>query len=198
MPFDLTPAAETLVEAARAFAPEASALAAACERTRAPDPALIPIAAALGLTSMQIPEAYGGAGLSFSARAAVAEALGAACYGVAMAVINSHNCAHRLARLAPPDAAERLVPGLVRGELIGCTAMTEPAAGSDFAALETTAVQDGDGWRLTGEKAWIANARLADLAVVFAQTGAPGDAKGVAGFLVETARPGVRATDRGL
>lgn len=198
MPFDLSSAGLALVDAARGFATEASRRAAACERSRSPDPGLIPAAAALGLTAMQVPPALGGHGLPFSARAAAAEALGAACYGAAMSVINSHNCALRLARLAPPETAERLVPGLVDGSLVGCTAMTEPGAGSDFAAIETRAEKDGDGWRLTGRKAWISNARLADVAVVSAQTGAPGDAKGVAGFLVETARTGVEALPDGM
>ncbi|MEO0680690.1 MAG: acyl-CoA dehydrogenase [Pseudomonadota bacterium] len=206
MPYDLTPDALQAVDAARAFAPEAARRAAAAEAARAPDPGLIPAAAEAGLTGMQIPRDLGGAGLPFAARAAVAEALAGACYGVAMAVVNTHNCALRLARLAPRDMAERLVPALVRGTLVGCTAMTEPAAGSDFAALETTARRDArDGlaapdapWRLDGAKAWIVNARLADLAVVFAQTGAVGDGKGIAGFLVETARPGAARTARGM
>ncbi|MEM6440484.1 MAG: acyl-CoA dehydrogenase family protein [Pseudomonadota bacterium] len=197
-PWDLTDTGRDLVAAARGFAPEAAKIAAAADEARAPDPSLIPKAAELGLTGMQVPPEHGGAGLAYSARAAVAEALGAVCYGVAMSVINSHNCALRVARFAPAETAERLAGPLARGEIVGCTAMSEPNAGSDFAALATTAARDGDGWRLTGEKAWICNAPLADVAVVFAQTAEPGDAKGVGGFLVETSRPGVRATGPAL
>ena len=185
-----------LVEAARAFAEETAApAAAAAERTRSPDRDLIRAAAALGLTAIQVPKAEGGLGLPFAARAGVAEALSRACYGVAMAVINSHNAALRLARLADAPTRARLIPGLLSGELIGCTAMSEPGAGSDFAAISTTARRDGAGWILDGEKAWVTNARAADLTVLFAQTGEIGDARGVAGFLVETARDGVAAVE---
>lgn len=196
----LTPAERELAEKARAFAREVGdPIAAACERSRTHDRALIRKAAALGLTAIQTPREMGGLGMSFAARAAVAEALGEACFGVAMAVINSHNAAFRLSKLAPGGLAERLIPGLLSGELVGCTAMSEPGAGSDFAALTTRATRANGGWRLSGEKAWVTNARHADLTILFAQTGLEGSAAGIAGFLVETARPGIAVSpDNGL
>src|SRR6056297_292888 len=198
MPYDLVPDARALADAARGFARYVAAPhAARCERERTHDRALFREAAALGLTAVQTPRQMGGLGLPFAARAAVAEALGEACWGVAMAVINTHNAAFRLARMAGGDLRGRLLPGLLSGELVGCTAMTEPHAGSDFAALRTTARRDGDGWRLDGEKAWVVNAAHADVIVVFAQTGEIGDAKGVAGFVVETAREGARVATGG-
>jgi alkylation response protein AidB-like acyl-CoA dehydrogenase len=112
-----------------------------------------------------------------------------------MAIVNSHNAAHRIARLASAEAKARLLPPLLSGEIVGCTAMTEPAAGSDFAAIRTRARREGDGWRLDGAKTWVTNARHAAVSVVFAQTREAGDAGGVAGFLVDLRQAGVARRD---
>ncbi|MGM0585190.1 MAG: acyl-CoA dehydrogenase family protein [Pseudomonadota bacterium] len=195
----LTPAEESLVAAARDFAErELVPMAMRCEQSRAHDPDLFRRAAGLGLIGIQIDAADGGLGFSFACKSRVAEQLARADYGLSMAVINSHNAAHRLARLAPAEMKARLLPRLLSGEITGCTAMTEPGAGSDFAAIGTTARREAGGWRIDGAKTWVTNARHASLAVLFAQTGEIGDAKGVAGFLVELTREGVRRRDDGL
>ena len=107
-----------------------------------------------------------------------------------MAVINSQNVADDLSRWLPAAGSKRWVPGLLSGELIGCTALTEPGAGSDFSAVTTRAVQTSDGWRLQGEKAWIINAKIADVFLVYAQTQPGAGAAGIAAFVVEEKRPG--------
>lgn len=192
----LTPAETALVAAARDFAEtELAPMAARCEAAGAHDPELFRKAARLGLIGIQIDPAEGGLGLSFACKSRVAEALARADYGLSMAVVNSHNAAHRLARLGSAEMKARLLPGLLAGEITGCTAMTEPGAGSDFAAIATTARPRGEGWALDGAKTWVTNARHASLAVTFAQTGAPGEAGGVAGFLVELTRAGVTRRD---
>lgn len=83
---------------------------------------------------------------------------------------------------------DRWLPALVRGERIGCFGMTEPEAGSDPQSMRTTAVEDGEGYVLNGRKMWITNGELADVAVIWAQTG-----EGIRGFLVEKGTPGFSA-----
>jgi acyl-CoA dehydrogenase len=80
---------------------------------------------------------------------------------------------------------DRWMPEITSGRLAVAFALTEPGAGSDAAALETRAEPDGDGWRLTGEKAYISNAPEADVATVFARTSDDG-ARGVTAFVVPT------------
>lgn len=78
---------------------------------------------------------------------------------------------------------------MARGEVIGCFALTEPAAGSDPASMTTFARRDGDDWVLTGAKRWIGLASIAQVAIVWAQTDA-----GVRGFIVPTDAPGFEVT----
>jgi butyryl-CoA dehydrogenase len=85
---------------------------------------------------------------------------------------------------------ERWLPGLAKGEKIGCFALSEPASGSDAAALRTTARRDGDGWILNGTKNFITNGAFADLTIVFAQTDPEQRHKGIVAFVVEKGTPG--------
>jgi glutaryl-CoA dehydrogenase len=85
---------------------------------------------------------------------------------------------------------EQWLPAMAAGEVIGCFGLTEPDAGSDPAAMSTTARPDGDGWVLSGTKLWITNGTIADLAVVWART-----PDGIGGFLVPTSTPGFSARE---
>lgn len=89
------------------------------------------------------------------------------------------------------ELAERWIPGVKTGAVVPAFALTEPGAGSDAAALALRAEPDGDGWRLTGEKAWISNAPDADVYVVFARTDPTGGARGVTAFVVPGGSPGL-------
>jgi len=91
---------------------------------------------------------------------------------------------------------ERYLPGVQRGERIAALAMSEPNAGSDFAALATQARRDRDCWVLNGTKTWISNAGLADQYVVFAKTDPDAGAKGISAFVVEAGDPGFSVTAR--
>jgi alkylation response protein AidB-like acyl-CoA dehydrogenase len=161
------------------------------ERARGVDREAIAAAAALGLTALQVPVDHGGLGLPFSAKLRVAQRLAAADFGFAFSLVNTHNVAAKLALEAAPAVARQWVPGLVAGRLIGCTALTEPGAGSDFASIVTHAQRIDGGWRLDGEKAWITNASDADVVVLYAQTEPSAGARGVAGFVVDARRAGV-------
>jgi alkylation response protein AidB-like acyl-CoA dehydrogenase len=90
---------------------------------------------------------------------------------------------HPIGRAARPRLRDEWVPKLTSGEAVAAFALTEPDAGSDAAALALKAERDGDGFRLTGTKAWISNAPDADVYTVFARTGEPGP-RGVTAFVV--------------
>lgn len=151
---------------------------------------IFPTVAQLGLTSIETPVENGGLGLPFSVKARIAETLGAADYGLAMAILNTQNIAAKLARDASPHVAARYIPDILSGTRLGCTALTEPSAGSDFASISTTATRNGDGWVLNGEKAWIINAAAADVIVLYAQTSPGSGGKGIAAFLIDGQRDG--------
>lgn len=181
------------LQAIAVFASTTVAVAAAdWSRGIAPDRQIFARAAELGLTGIQVPVEHGGLGLSYAFKVRACEILAAADFGFAMSVVNTHNIAHRLAVVAPPDVRERYLPQLLDGRSTACTALTEPGVGSDVAAMTTTAVRDGDGWIITGEKAWIINARHADTAIVYAQCGQKGDHAGIGAFLVDLTVPQCR------
>src|ERR1700756_4378248 len=80
---------------------------------------------------------------------------------------------------------QQFLPRMARGELIGCFGLTEPDFGSNPAGMRTFARRDGDSWILNGEKTWITNGSMADVAVVWARA-----EEGILGFLVERGTPG--------
>ena len=154
------------------------------------DAALSTAAASGGLFGISVPPAFGGAGASFACKARIAEVLAGADFGLAMALINSHNVADNLARNAIPKVARRYVPEILAGRMAACTALTEPGAGSDFAAITTRATVVEGGWRIDGAKAWIINATRAGVIVLYAQTEPGSGAAGIAAFVVDAARAG--------
>ncbi|SNT73460.1 Acyl-CoA dehydrogenase [Paracoccus seriniphilus] len=159
---------------------------------QAPGSELFRRAGELGLMRLCVPEADGGLGFSFAMKAQVCAILASADFGFAMSVVNTHNVAARIAASGSAGARAAFLTGLLWGEASACTALTEPATGSDVAAMETRATRVRDGWVLDGEKVWIVNARHAATAIVYAQTGTTGDARGIAAFLVDLTAPGCR------
>lgn len=91
---------------------------------------------------------------------------------------------------------QKYLPGVMEGRRLGAFALSEPESGSDVASLRTAARRDGNGYVLNGAKTWISNAGIADHYVVFARTGEPGDAKGLAAFVVEAGTPGLAITEK--
>ena len=144
----------------------------------------------IGLTRLQVPQAFGGLAMSFSCNAQLADVLGAGDCCFTMSLINTQNIAAKLARDARPEVAARYVPDLIAGRRLGCTALTEPGAGSDFAAIATQTKRVEGGWRIDGAKAWITNAGEADVVVLYAQTEPGSGGRGIAGFLIDGRRPG--------
>lgn len=94
------------------------------------------------------------------------------------------------------DQKARWLPGVAAGETIAAFALSEPEAGSDVAALSTTARRDGDHWVLDGTKTFISNGGLADRYTVFARTGEEPGARGLSAFVVDAATPGFEIVER--
>jgi alkylation response protein AidB-like acyl-CoA dehydrogenase len=186
-----TPAEQSLLDRAAAFARDVVAPGApAWERERRVGRDALRAAAAIGLNGIEVPEAFGGQGCGFACKVAACEQLAAADFGFTMSWVNSHNVAARLASAAPAALAHRFVPALLAGERLGCTALSEPGAGSDFAAITTRAARVPGGWRIDGAKAWITNAAEAEVIVLYAQTEPGHGGRGIAGFVVDGTRAG--------
>ncbi|MBT5781244.1 MAG: acyl-CoA dehydrogenase, partial [Rhodospirillaceae bacterium] len=88
------------------------------------------------------------------------------------------------------------LPAVRSGQKIAAFALSEPEAGSDVAAMATTAVRNGNGWRINGEKTWISNGGIADYYTVFARTGEAPGARGLSAFIVDAATPGLDIAER--
>ena len=89
-----------------------------------------------------------------------------------------------LVTYARPEQRDELLPKLMRGELLFALGLTENQAGSDAAAIRTTATRTQSGWCLDGHKTWISNGGIADVYTVFARTGEAPGAKGMSAFIL--------------
>ncbi|MGH3737544.1 MAG: acyl-CoA dehydrogenase family protein [Micromonosporaceae bacterium] len=152
--------------------------------------------AAAGLTGLCVPTRYGGRQLTATDTVAVLEALGGSCVDNGlMFALGAHlwACTYPLVRFGDDAQRERWLPGLASGGLIGAHAATEPGAGSDAAAIRTTAIRTDTGWVLNGTKTFITNAPVAGLFLVTAVTEPDHGAMGISGFLVPAGAPGLTA-----
>jgi glutaryl-CoA dehydrogenase len=149
---------------------------------------LIPEMANLGLLGMKL-HGYGGAGANSVAYGLANQELERGDSGLRsfISVMNAL-VIHPIATFGSEEQKERWLPDLVWGKVVGCFGMTEPQAGSDPQSMQTTAVREGRDYVLNGRKMWITNGELADVAVIWAQTG-----NGIRGFLVEKGTPGFSA-----
>ncbi|WP_218510417.1 acyl-CoA dehydrogenase family protein [Variovorax sp. dw_308] len=154
---------------------------------------LVAAMAAQGLFGFSIPEAYGGAGMTTEELVRAAMELSQCSVAFRARVgTNTGIGSEALVVDGNEEQKRRYLPAMASGELTGCFALTEPGAGSDAVALQTTAVRDGDDYVLNGTKCFITNAPIAGLFTVMARTdkSKPG-ASGVTAFLVERATPGL-------
>jgi alkylation response protein AidB-like acyl-CoA dehydrogenase len=143
--------------------------------------------AELGLMGVCVPEEYGGAGADFLSYILVLEELSRADAGVGVTVaVHTSAVTLPLLTFGTDEQRSRFVPPIARGEHLGSFALTEAEAGSDAGALRTRAEPDGDGWRISGAKQWITNARYAGTILLFARTNpeTPG-AGGVSAFILD-------------
>ena len=143
-------------------------------------------AGAAGLLGMTVPEEYGGHGGDFRHDLVVLDQQAAK--GVDGFAASLHNVIilPYIVRHGTEEQKQRWLPRLVTGELISAIAMTEPGVGSDLQSIATTAVRDGNGYRLNGAKTFISSGQLANFVVVVAKTDPALRAKGISLLCVET------------
>lgn len=147
-------------------------------------------AMALGLGGIMVSEDFGGSGLGRLEAVLVYEALAKGCPAIS-AYLSIHNMvASMIDKHGSAAQKQNYLPKLCAGEMLASYCLTEPACGSDAAALSTRAEKQDDGYSLTGQKMFISGAGETDLYVVMARTGGPGP-KGISAFLIEKDAPGL-------
>ena len=150
--------------------------------------------AEFGILGLPVPDAYGGSGLDVLTTMLAMEALGYACRdnGLLFA-LNAQMWAVQtpIHRFASDEQRDRYLPALVRGEIIGAHAITEPGSGSDAFAMSATAERRGEHYILNGAKTFVSNAPIADLFLVFASTNRARGFMGISAFLIEKGHVGL-------
>ncbi len=191
MNFDLTPEQQQVRERARAFArQEVAPLAREADEKGEFPLHLVRRMGQAGLLAGPISPDYGGAGMDYLSFALVYEELGRVDSSVrGFLAVHGGLVSLCIRDWGTEEQKRRYLPRLASGEWIGCYCLTEPNAGSDAASIETTAREEADGWVLNGEKTWITNGNLANLAVVFATRDPLARHRGICAFLVETDNP---------
>jgi butyryl-CoA dehydrogenase len=148
---------------------------------------------ALGLLGGVVEPVYGGYGMDAVSFTLVCEELGRADSSVrGFLTVHASLVAGCIQDWGREEQKRTILPRLATGEWIGCYCLTEPNAGSDVASMEATARADGTDYVLTGEKIWITNGNLADVALVFATRDRGERHRGISAFVVETTTPGFR------
>ncbi len=185
-----TPEAAELLEltrdlAARELAPRAAEMEAAGEFPRE----LFRVLGKAGLLGLPYPEEYGGADQPYEVYLQVLEELAAAWLTVAEGVsVHTLSC-FPLATYGTDEQKSRWLPDLLGGDLLGAYSLSEADSGSDAAALRTRAVRDGDEYVVTGTKAWVTHAGVADFYSVMVRTSDDGP-RGISTLLVPAGVPG--------
>lgn len=187
----LTEVQHAIFEMAHGFGQEKIApFAQAWERAGEIPKSLWPEVAALGLGGIYVSEDFGGAGLTRLDATLVFEALAMACPSVA-AFLSIHNmCGGMIDKFGQAEAKARWLPKICTMETVFSYCLTEPASGSDAAALRTRAIRGTDGWRLTGTKAFISGGGYSDAYIVMARSGDAGP-KGISALIVEDGAAGL-------
>jgi alkylation response protein AidB-like acyl-CoA dehydrogenase len=143
-----------------------------------------------GLLGLPYPQEYGGGGQPYEVYLQVLEELASRWLAVAEAVsVHTLSC-YPVAHAGTEEQRKRFLPDLLGGELLGAYCLSEPQGGSDAAALATRARRHGDEYVVSGTKAWITHAAVADVYNVFCRTGGPG-AAGVSCLLVDAGTDGI-------
>jgi alkylation response protein AidB-like acyl-CoA dehydrogenase len=194
MDFELDQDLTMLRDMARDFAEsELVPRAARHDREETLDPAVIAKMSELGLMGLTLPEEHGGAGMGNLALCVALEEINRACAstGVTLSVHNSLIGAP-IRRFGSEAQKAEWLPKLASGEILGGYCLTEAGAGSDAAALATTAVEDGDAWVINGTKLFVTNGGWAGLFLVYARTDPQvSKAKGISAFIVPRGTPGL-------
>jgi glutaryl-CoA dehydrogenase len=158
---------------------------------------LIPELGELGVLGANLPEEYGCAGLNNVAYGLIMQELERGDSGIRSFVsVQGALVMYPIFAFGSEEHRREWLPRLATGDAIGCFGLTEPDYGSNPGGMITRAEKTADGWKLNGAKMWITNGSMADVAVIWAQTGELGDVKGIRGFVVPTDTPGFSAKDQ--
>ena len=158
---------------------------------------IIPELGELGVLGANLPEEYGCAGLGNVAYGLIMQELERGDSGIrSFASVQGALVMYPIHAFGSEEQKREWLPGMASAEKIGCFGLTEPDYGSNPAGMVTTAKRTDSGWVLNGSKMWITNGSMADVAVVWAQTGEIGDVRGIRGFLVPADAPGFTARDQ--
>ncbi|MBL7075656.1 acyl-CoA dehydrogenase [candidate division KSB1 bacterium] len=146
----------------------------------------------LGFMGITVPEEYGGAGLDPICSCLAIEEISKidASMGVILSVTNSLAC-HPIERFGTEEQKRRYLVPLASGQMLGGFSMSEPGAGSDAAALTTTAVRDGDFYVINGGKNFVTSGKNGDVFILMAVTDKAKGAKGISAFILEQGTPGM-------
>ncbi|MEX0960275.1 MAG: acyl-CoA dehydrogenase family protein [Burkholderiales bacterium] len=192
MNFELSDEQKLIKNTAREFArKEIQPIAAQCDADACFPATIWDKAREVGLVNMTVPVEFGGSGWGALDLAIVTEELAWACAGMTGALGINAIVADVFHCAGFPDQKKRVFARLLDGA-VGAYALTEPAAGSDVAAIATRAERKGERYVLNGSKVWISNAPLADLFIIFAKTDPNAGHKGISAFLVDRDTPGLR------
>lgn len=152
----------------------------------------------LGLLSLQVPEAYGGADLDTLSASIAVEEIGRVCgsTGLSISAHNGLGCGP-IVKWGTGAQKEAYLPVLMGGDVLGALALTEPQAGSDLlTGASTMATLDGDSWVINGQKAWITNASVAPVMTVLCRTDKEAGSRGFSMILVDPTTEGVTVHPR--
>jgi butyryl-CoA dehydrogenase len=151
----------------------------------------------LGLMGVTIPQAQGGAGLDYVASAAALETVARASATLAVILaVNNSLVAEPILEFGSDEQKARWLTPLASGRAVGAFALSEENAGTDAANQQTRVTHDGFGYRLSGQKVWVANAVAADVVIVFAAGQPSVESRGISAFLVPMDAKGIRKRAR--
>jgi glutaryl-CoA dehydrogenase (non-decarboxylating) len=145
----------------------------------------------LGFYGTMIPEIYGGNGLGFLAMVLITEEIARVHSAMRVAINMQIGPALTVLQFGTEEQKTKFIPGLVSGETIGCFAITEADAGSDVAAMRTTATRSGDEYLLNGGKLWISNGPVTNGGLVYAYTDKAQKHRGMSAFFADWNEPGL-------
>ncbi len=148
----------------------------------------------LGMMGVLVPEAYGGTGLGYFEYSAVIQEIAKVCGSIGLSLA-AHNslCTGHIMTFGNENQKQKYLPKLATAEFIGAWGLTEPNTGSDAGNMKTTAVQEGNQWRINGTKSWITHGKSGDVAVVICRTGEPRAKNNSTAFIVDRGTPGFSA-----
>ncbi|MCZ7571370.1 MAG: acyl-CoA dehydrogenase [Ardenticatenaceae bacterium] len=194
MDFELTAEQKMIRDIAREFAQDVIApIAAAYDESGEFPMETVKQMGELGLMGIEVPEAYGGAGLDTLCYVLAMEEISKAdaAHGTIMSVNNSLVC-HGLLKFGTEAQKQNYLVPVASGEHVGAYSLTEPMSGSDAGTMRSRAVRQGDSYVINGRKSWVTSGPVADTIVLFTVTDPTAEPrhKGITAFIIETDRPG--------